>query len=432
VQLPVPHRRFAGRSGGLEGWLALRPLNQKTRDAVEDAVVGYQRYSGAQGGRRDPSIRVVVTLGQRVTDALTVCPEPSVDEDEIRTRMHGLRSTNSGFEFSHSLVSPPPSEGSIAQFGRGLKRDEGRSAHDDGLVPLRQGGSSDQTGSEHVGVDDYGTSGGLDAHPWSAARKAVPSSSSRSSITISSWGGNGRARRKSSSTGSSRDPDSGVTRSVDIANPDYPADTTASREQVVRGTTILPECPASRVPLSQVRTTEHGAAREDEYCHDPDGNRLSLSNLSPSPTSVLGGSDGDRLPFFEHLALRWTEMGAERVSVEIDIRDGLRGPAGTLQGGVIATLVDVAATTAAQGSAGLVATSEMTVHFLAPGRIGPIRAVGELLRSRSGGAAVEVRVYDSGNQDRLMVVALAAFSDLSGSARASSSARTTKTQSTPR
>lgn len=169
------------------------------------------------------------------------------------------------------------------------------------------------------------------------------------------------------------------------------------------------------------------------FFYDPDGNRLSLSNVPASPTSVLGGGEGERLPFFEHLALRWTEMGAKGVLVEIDLRDDLRGPAGTLQGGVIATLVDVAAaTTAVQGSSALVATSEMTLHFLAPGRIGPIRAVGELLRSRSGGAAVEVRVYDSGNEDRLMVVALAAFSDLSGSARASASTGTTRTQSTAR
>lgn len=161
------------------------------------------------------------------------------------------------------------------------------------------------------------------------------------------------------------------------------------------------------------------------FFHDPDGNRLSLSNVPPSPTSVLSGSEGDRLAFFEHLGLRWTNMGAGSASVEIDIRDDLRGPVGTLQGGVIATLVDVAAaTTAAQGSAGLVATSEMTLHFLAPGRIGPVRAVGELLRSRSGGAAVEVRVYDSGQDDRLMAVGLAAFSDLAGSARGSSPAET--------
>ena len=154
------------------------------------------------------------------------------------------------------------------------------------------------------------------------------------------------------------------------------------------------------------------------FFHDPDGNRLSLSNVPPSPTSVMWAGDVDRLPLFDHLGLRWTDLRPTGVTVELDIRDDLRGPAGTLQGGVIATLVDVAAaSTAAQGSSGLVATSEMTIHFLAPGRVGPVRAVGELLRSRSGGAAVEVRVYDAGRDDRLMAVALAAFGDLRGAVR---------------
>lgn len=42
-----------------------------------------------------------------------------------------------------------------------------------------------------------------DDHEPIAARNLAPSSSDRSSITISSWGGSGRARRNSSSTGSS-------------------------------------------------------------------------------------------------------------------------------------------------------------------------------------------------------------------------------------
>lgn len=93
-----------------------------------------------------------------------------------------------------------------------------------------------------------------------------------------------------------------------------------------------------------------------------------------------------------------------------------------VQGGVIATLIDVAAaSTAAQGSSGLVATSEMSIHFLAPGRIGPVRAVGELLHGRAGGAAVEVRVYDTGKAERLMAVALAAFGDLKRASRGSTS-----------
>jgi uncharacterized protein (TIGR00369 family) len=154
------------------------------------------------------------------------------------------------------------------------------------------------------------------------------------------------------------------------------------------------------------------------FFRDPDGNRLSLTNAPPSPTSATARHDGDRLPLFEHLGLRWTDMRPTSVTVEVDIRDDLRGPAGTLQGGIIATLVDVAAaSTAAQGSAGLVATSEMTIHFLTPGRVGPVRAVGELLRSRAGGAAVEVRVYDTGHEHRLMAVALAAFGDLRGASR---------------
>lgn len=154
------------------------------------------------------------------------------------------------------------------------------------------------------------------------------------------------------------------------------------------------------------------------FFHDPDGNRLVLTNAPPSPTSVMRHGNGDRLAFFDHLGLRWTEFGPTGVTVEVDIRADLCGPAGMVQGGVIATLIDVAAaSTAAQGSAGLVATSEMSIHFLAPGRIGPVRAVGELLHGRAGGAAVEVRVYDTGNADRLMAVGLAAFSDLKGASR---------------
>jgi uncharacterized protein (TIGR00369 family) len=158
------------------------------------------------------------------------------------------------------------------------------------------------------------------------------------------------------------------------------------------------------------------------FFRDPDGNRLVLTNAPPSPRSVVRDGDLDRVPLFEHLGLRWTDLRPTGVTVEVDIRDDLRGPAGMVQGGVIATLVDVAAaSTAAQGSAGLVATSEMSIHFLAPGRIGPVRAVGELLHSRAGGAAVEVRVYDAGKADRLMAVALAAFGDLRGASRGGTS-----------
>jgi uncharacterized protein (TIGR00369 family) len=158
--------------------------------------------------------------------------------------------------------------------------------------------------------------------------------------------------------------------------------------------------------------TESGGAVRLAFFADPDGNPLYLTDSPPNPTTGFAGgrSDPSSRPFFEYLGLRWNTVDGDRVTVEIDLRDDLRGPTGNLQGGIIATLVDVAAaSTAALSGTGLVATTEMTVHYLAPGKVGPVRAVGELLRSGGRAVSVEVRVFDVGVDDRLMAVALTAF-----------------------
>jgi uncharacterized protein (TIGR00369 family) len=110
--------------------------------------------------------------------------------------------------------------------------------------------------------------------------------------------------------------------------------------------------------------------------------------------------------FQRSLGLRWL-FEDDTIAVEMDIRDDLRGPAGSLEGGVVSTLIDVAAgSQAAWQMKALVATADMTVHFLAPGRVGPVRATGVILRASKGNAVVEVRVRDLGHDDRLMAVAL--------------------------
>jgi uncharacterized protein (TIGR00369 family) len=158
--------------------------------------------------------------------------------------------------------------------------------------------------------------------------------------------------------------------------------------------------------------TESGGAVRLAFFTDPDGNRVYLTDAPPDPTSGFAGGPNASatLPFFEYLGLRWNTVNGDRVAVELDIRDDLRGPAGNLQGGITATLVDVAAaSTAALSGTALVATTEMTVHYLAPGRVGPVRAVGELLHSGGRVVSVEVRVFDGGMDDLLMTVALVAF-----------------------
>ncbi|MFL6239734.1 MAG: PaaI family thioesterase [Actinomycetes bacterium] len=112
-------------------------------------------------------------------------------------------------------------------------------------------------------------------------------------------------------------------------------------------------------------------------------------------------------PFQRLLGLRWSNGDDGAVIVDMDIRDDLRGPVGSLEGGVVSTLVDVAgASAAAVAMQAMVATADMTVHFLAPGRVGPVRATGVPLRIGSDNAVVEVKVIDTGKDDRLMATAL--------------------------
>jgi uncharacterized protein (TIGR00369 family) len=114
-------------------------------------------------------------------------------------------------------------------------------------------------------------------------------------------------------------------------------------------------------------------------------------------------------PFQRSLGLRWAQPpGPELLSLELDLRDDLCGPAGSLEGGVVSTLADVAgASCAAMNlSSQLVATQDMSISFLAPGRIGPIRATAEPLRVGRTNAVVEVRVIDTGKDNRLIAVAL--------------------------
>src|SRR3954447_25422812 len=112
--------------------------------------------------------------------------------------------------------------------------------------------------------------------------------------------------------------------------------------------------------------------------------------------------------FQQSLGLRWL-AGEEpgQIAVELDLRDDLKGPAGSLEGGVVSTIVDVAgASAAAQAAGGLVATQHMALSFLAPGRNGPIRATGTPLRVGKIDAVAEVRVIDRGRDDRLIAVGL--------------------------
>jgi uncharacterized protein (TIGR00369 family) len=114
-------------------------------------------------------------------------------------------------------------------------------------------------------------------------------------------------------------------------------------------------------------------------------------------------------PFQQSLGLRWTVLdeASASLAVDMELREDMKGPAGSLEGGIVSTLVDVAGASAVAMKVGsLVATEHISVSFLAPGRIGPVRALGVSLRAGRNDGVAEVRVTDTGMDDRLMAIAL--------------------------
>ena len=96
-------------------------------------------------------------------------------------------------------------------------------------------------------------------------------------------------------------------------------------------------------------------------------------------------------------------LGAQAVdasTVEMALAESLRNPWGILHGGAVASLVDVAAEHVTGG-----VTTDVVLHFLAPNRVGPVRAVARPIGSRADGTVLRVEVRDQG-ADRVTALAV--------------------------
>lgn len=128
------------------------------------------------------------------------------------------------------------------------------------------------------------------------------------------------------------------------------------------------------------------------------------AHLQPPPhTSALP-------PLVEWLGIR-DVPGAPAGVVELDVTDAVRNPWGIVHGGVTAALVDVAAERAvASARAGsaveTVETGDVSLHFLAPSRVGPVQATATVTGERADGGVVLVEVRDMG-RDRVVARAVA-------------------------
>ena len=91
-----------------------------------------------------------------------------------------------------------------------------------------------------------------------------------------------------------------------------------------------------------------------------------------------------------------------RDQLTLEITDALRNPWGILHGGVTAALVDLAGCHAT----GAAATTDCVLHFVSPGRVGPVTATVASHGVRPDGHLLRIEVRDCGNDDRLMAIAV--------------------------
>jgi acyl-coenzyme A thioesterase PaaI-like protein len=123
---------------------------------------------------------------------------------------------------------------------------------------------------------------------------------------------------------------------------------------------------------------------------------------SPRPEDLIEAVPSDRLfgpggmtrPFAESVGARVVEPGV----VEVDRRPYVMQPWGTVQGGVIALLGELAAESLMGG-----AVIDLDVRYLSAVRVGPARTSATAV----GGSTVRVEVRDAGSDERLAALVVA-------------------------
>ena len=122
--------------------------------------------------------------------------------------------------------------------------------------------------------------------------------------------------------------------------------------------------------------------------------------------------DGDVSGFAGGLGARLRDSGEGSATLAFEVRDEHLNPAGTLHGGVLATLVDTAMGQAVRSTTDdgeVPATSQLTVTYLRPGKPGALEVRG---RVRTRGEHLTICEADVEQDGRELVHAVATFAIL--------------------
>jgi uncharacterized protein (TIGR00369 family) len=130
------------------------------------------------------------------------------------------------------------------------------------------------------------------------------------------------------------------------------------------------------------------------------------TRVTPRPPGYLPTVTDDTAGFREHVGLHVSEG---KVALEADERH--LNPHGSVHGGVLATMIDVAmgSVVASDDDAGVPVTVSLTVTYLEPGRPGRLEAVARVRKRGKRLTVVEAEVTQDGD---VVADALATFTTI--------------------
>ena len=114
---------------------------------------------------------------------------------------------------------------------------------------------------------------------------------------------------------------------------------------------------------------------------------------------------------FEQLGLREVESEDGTFVMEMPVDERTTNTAGGLQGGLIATMADVAAGQLASRATPFgfgIATTDLFIRYLRPIKVGPARAVAKILRTGKRSVVVQVDIH-RGDDNELAATATINF-----------------------
>ncbi len=133
------------------------------------------------------------------------------------------------------------------------------------------------------------------------------------------------------------------------------------------------------------------------------------TRIAPSERFSFANDESGLRDRFDRVA-GFEVVEESRGHVELPVRGYVGNSLGAVQGGVVTALAAYAGECAcAFAQPGEVQTKDIEIHFLAPGRRGPLRTEARRLRKDEDGSVFRIEVVDAANDQRLCAMATASI-----------------------